>query len=70
MKAAQHHRPLDDDRAWDVDDVAYFLNVSVAFVRRLEQNGKLPAFPRFGRRLLFDPEIVRAFRAGTLNSKR
>jgi hypothetical protein len=53
-----------------VRDVAYFLNVSPSLVRKLEVLGRLPALPRIGRRLTFDPKIVRAFRAGTLHSKR
>ena len=59
--------PLSDDRAWGVEDVAYFLNVSDSLVRKLERERKLPALPRIGRRLNFDPQVVKAFRAGTLN---
>ena len=59
--------PLADDRAWGVEDVAYFLNISESLVRKLERERKLPALPRIGRRLNFDPQIVKAFRAGTLN---
>ena len=62
--------PLADDRAWGVDDVAYFLNVSESLVRKLEQLGKLPALPRIGRRLNFDPKTVRAFRDGMLTIAR
>jgi hypothetical protein len=60
---------LADDRAWGVDDVAYFMNISPALVRKLEVLGKLPGLPRIGRRLNFDPKIVRAFRDGTLNKR-
>lgn len=58
--------PLSDDRAWGVEDVAYFLNYSESFVRKLERERKLPALPRVSRRLTFDPKTVRAFRAGAL----
>lgn len=61
---------LRDDRSWGVEDVAYFLCVSETMVRSLERTGKLPAFPRIGRRLTFDPQVVRAFRAGTLKTSR
>lgn len=60
--------PLADDRAWGVEDVAYFLNVSESLVRKLEREGQLPALPRIGRRLNFDSAVVRAFRSGTLNT--
>jgi hypothetical protein len=59
---------LADDRAWGVEDVAYFLNVSESLVRKLEREHKLPALPRIGRRLNFDPRVVKSFRAGTLNA--
>lgn len=59
--------PLADDRAWGIEDVAYFLNVSESLVRKLERERKLPALPRIGRRVNFDPQVVKAFRAGTLN---
>jgi hypothetical protein len=38
-------------------------------VRKLEREGRLPALPRIGRRLNFDPKIVKAFRDGTLHNK-
>ncbi len=59
--------PLTDDRAWDVRDVAYFLNVSPSMVRKLEREGKLPALPRYCNRITFDPKVVRAFRDGARN---
>jgi hypothetical protein len=55
------------DRAWSVADVAYFLGVCDAMVRKLERDGKLPSLLRFGSRITFDPKIVRALREGTLN---
>ena len=55
---------LTDDRSWSVQDVAYFLNVSESTVRNLERDGELPALPRIGTRIIFDPKIVRAFRDG------
>lgn len=61
-------RALTDDRAWGADEVAYFLNVSESLVRKLERDGRLPALPRIGRRLNFDPTVVRCFRDGTLNT--
>ncbi len=56
--------PLSDDRSWSVQDVAYFLNVSESMVRNLERDGELPALPRIGTRVIFDPKVVRAFREG------
>lgn len=56
--------PLSDDRSWSVQDVAYFLNVSESTVRNLERDRKLPALPRIGTRITFDPKVVRAFRDG------
>ena len=56
--------PLSDDRSWGVQEVAYFLNVSESTVRNLERDGELPALPRIGTRIIFDPKIVRAFRDG------
>ena len=62
---ARKPRPaLTDDRSWSVQDVAYFLNVSESTVRNLERDGELPALPRIGTRIIFDPRIVRAFREG------
>lgn len=55
---------LTDDRSWSVQDVAYFLNVSESTVRNLERDGELPALPRIGTRIIFDPKVVRAFRDG------
>ena len=40
--------PLADDRAWGVEDVAYFLNVSDSLVRKLERERKLPPSPASG----------------------
>jgi predicted DNA-binding transcriptional regulator AlpA len=54
--------PLTDDRAWDARDVAYFLGVSYSTVRNLVNAGALPALPRIGTRLTFDPKQVRALR--------
>jgi hypothetical protein len=62
--------PLTDDRSWSVQDVAYFLNVSESTVRNLERDGELPALPRIGTRIIFDPKIVRAFRDGWRPSAR
>lgn len=56
--------PLTDDRSWDVQDVAYFLHVSESTVRNLERDRQLPALPRIGTRVTFDPKVVRAFRDG------
>ncbi len=56
--------PLTDDRSWGVQDVACFLNVSESMVRNLERDGELPALPRIGTRVIFDPKVVRAFREG------
>jgi len=63
-RARRPRPPLSDDRSWDVQEVAYFLNVSASKVRGLEREGQLPALPRIGTRLLFDPRVVRAFRDG------
>lgn len=64
-QASRKPRPaLTDDRSWSVQDVAYFLNVSESTVRNLERDGELPALPRIGTRIIFDPRIVRAFREG------
>lgn len=56
--------PLSDDRSWGVQEVAYFLNVSESTIRNLERDGELPALPRIGTRIIFDPKVVRAFRDG------
>ena len=56
--------PLSDDRSWRVQEVAYFLNVSESTIRNLERDGELPALPRIGTRIIFDPKVVRAFRDG------
>jgi len=56
--------PLSDDRSWDIQDVAYFLNVSESTIRNLERSGQLPALPRIGKRVTFDAKVVRAFREG------
>ncbi len=56
--------PLTDDHAWNMEEVAYFLGVSVSTVRNLERDGELPALPRIRTRITFDPKIVRAFRDG------
>ncbi|MBI5071125.1 MAG: helix-turn-helix domain-containing protein [Deltaproteobacteria bacterium] len=61
--------PLTDDRAWSFAEVAYFLNVSESTVRNLERDGSLPALPRIGRRVIFDPRVIRAFREGWRPSK-
>jgi hypothetical protein len=45
--------PLTDDRSWDIQDVAYFLNVSESTIRNLERGGQLPALPRIGKRVTF-----------------
>ncbi len=58
---------LSDEPAWGVPEVARYLNVSRSLVRKLEKGRKLPALPRIGRRLNFDPAVVRQYRAGTLN---
>ncbi len=55
--------PLRDDRAWSIEDAAFFLGVSESLVRKLERDGRLPALPRISTRLLFDPMLVRSFRA-------
>jgi hypothetical protein len=68
-RAAKARAPLTDDRSWDVQDVAYFLNVSDSMVRNLERCGELPSLPRIGTRITFDPKIVRAFRDGWRPSK-
>ncbi|MCM2334543.1 MAG: helix-turn-helix domain-containing protein [Anaeromyxobacteraceae bacterium] len=47
-----------------MQDVAYFLNVSESTVRNLERDRVLPALPRIGTRIIFDPQVVRAFRDG------
>jgi hypothetical protein len=57
-------RELPENRAWSVEEVAYFLCVSDSLVRKLEQGGRLQALPRISRRLTFDPQQVKAFRAG------
>lgn len=62
--------PLADDRSWSVQDVAYFLNVSESMVRNLERGGELPALPRIGMRIIFDPKVVRAFRDGWRSPRR
>jgi hypothetical protein len=62
--------PLTDDRSWDVQDVAYFLNVSDSMVRNLERERELPSLPRIGTRITFDPKVVRAFRDGWRPSER
>lgn len=62
--AAKPRYPLTDDRSWSVQDVAYFLNLSESMVRNLERDGELPALPRIGTRIIFDPKVVRAFRDG------
>ncbi len=64
QRAAKPRAELSDDRSWSVQDVAYFLNVSESTVRNLERDGELPALPRIGTRIIFDPRIVRAFRDG------
>jgi hypothetical protein len=56
--------PLSDDRAWSRADVAYFLGYSESTVTNLERDGLLPALPRAGRRVTYDPKIIRAFRDG------
>lgn len=56
--------PLTYDRSWSFAEVAYFLNVSESTVRNLERDGALPALPRIGRRVNFNPQVVRAFRDG------
>lgn len=61
---------LPTDRAWDAYEVAYFLGVSVAMVRKLEWAGRLPSFPRIGRRVTFDPKVVQAFREGRLKTQK
>jgi hypothetical protein len=62
--SAKRRLPLADDRSWSVQDVAYFLNISDSMVRNLERDGELPALPRIGTRIIFDPKVVRAFRDG------
>jgi hypothetical protein len=52
-----------DDCAWSLEHVALFLGVSPSMVRKLEREHRLPALPRIGRRVTFDPHVVRAFRA-------
>ena len=68
-RAVRPRAPLTDDRSWDVQDVAYFLNVSDSMVRNLERDGELPSLPRIGTRITFDPKVVRAFRDGWRPSK-
>ena len=63
-RGARPRQPLTDDRSWDVQDVAYFLHVSESTVRNLERDRQLPALPRIGTRVTFDPTVVRAFRGG------
>jgi hypothetical protein len=58
------HLPLTHDRSWAITDVAYFLNVSESTIRNLERAGQLPALPRIGKRVTFDPKVVQAFRDG------
>lgn len=62
--SAKARPPLTEDRSWSVQDVAYFLNISESMVRNLERDGELPALPRIGTRIIFDPKVVRAFRDG------
>jgi excisionase family DNA binding protein len=62
---AKAPRPLTDDRLWDADDVASFLNVSRSMVYKLEQAGELPCV-RIGARVRFEPGTVRAFARGEL----
>lgn len=57
-------RELSNERSWDLDEVAWFLHVSPAMVRKEESAGRLPAFPRIGRRVLWHPLVVRSYRAG------
>ncbi len=59
-----HQLPVDS--ACGVAEVAAFLGWSESMVRKVEQDGRLPSLPRIGRRLNFDPAVVRSFRAGTL----
>jgi predicted DNA-binding transcriptional regulator AlpA len=56
--------PLTDDHAWNMEEVAYFLGVSVSTIRNLERDGELPALPRIRKRVTFDPKTIRAFRDG------
>ncbi len=56
--------PLTDDRSWSIPEVAYVLGICETHVRNLERSGQLPALPRIGKRVLFDPKVVRAFREG------
>ncbi|WP_408629669.1 helix-turn-helix domain-containing protein [Anaeromyxobacter oryzisoli] len=63
-RQAKARPPLSDDRSWGVQEVAYFLNVSESTIRNLERDGELPALPRIGTRIIFDPKVVRAFRDG------
>jgi len=51
-----------DDCAWGIEHVAMFLGVSESMVRKLERENRLRALPRIGRRVTFDPHVVRAFR--------
>lgn len=54
--------PLPDDRPWRAEEVAYYLGISPRYVRKLEQRGQLPALPRIGARVNWDPAIVKQFR--------
>lgn len=63
-RQARARPPLSDDRSWGVQEVAYFLNVSESTIRNLERDGELPALPRIGTRIMFDPKVIRAFRDG------
>ncbi len=51
-----------DEAAWSVKQVATYLGVSEALVRKWECSGKLMALPRTSTRLTFDPALVRSFR--------
>jgi hypothetical protein len=59
--------PAGEDGAWSIKQTALYLGISAAMVRKLEDQGVLLPLPRIGRRVIYDPRDVRAFRAGKAN---
>lgn len=57
-------RPDPDAPCWRIAEVAAVLLVSDSTVRNFERAGSLPALPRMGRLVRFDPAVVMRFLRG------
>ncbi len=69
-KPADNREPsLAEDRLWKVADVVRFLGMSEAWVRREQQEGRLPYVKLGGHAIRFMPEKIKAWAEAQAHGK-